>query len=307
MKFFRWIFGHHTEVQNAETSQEYEVVSPSIEHSDDHRRRRNDIPYLLPKDIEEGSRLNLQHYLLRYAIKSNFLAPIEEPVQHILDVGSGTGIWGQEVARQFPSARIFGLDLEPPQSLTLSASVALAPPNYHFVEGNVLQGLPFPDQTFHFTHQRMLVLAIPSQEWPSVIREMIRVTRVGGWVELLELGGTMYHAGPNTERMLEMANTFLLRRGFDLHIAERLSILLKQAGLRQVEHHIIDVPIGSWDTHLGTLLEKDIISSFAAIKAGICTQLQIAPEEYDRLLAALPAEWKKHRTHHRFHLAYGRV
>src|SRR5260370_21837646 len=111
----------------------------------------------------------------------------------ILDVGSGSGIWAQEVAHQFPAASVFGLDLEPPRPLSSAASATSSPPNYHFVQGNVLQGLPFPDDTFDFTHQRMLVVAIPAQDWPRVVQERARVTRPGCLVALLAFSIT----GPN--------------------------------------------------------------------------------------------------------------
>src|SRR5438067_108538 len=103
------------------------------------RRYREDVPYVLPKDLGEDERLNLQHYILRYVLKGNYVAPLGERVTHILDVGSGSGIWGQEIAQQFPAASVFGVDLESPRPLSSAASAtSLPPPNYHFVQGNVL-------------------------------------------------------------------------------------------------------------------------------------------------------------------------
>lgn len=39
-----------------------------------------------------------------------FYAPVEDP-QHILDIGTGTGIWAIEVADKFPHSNVVGLDL----------------------------------------------------------------------------------------------------------------------------------------------------------------------------------------------------
>jgi hypothetical protein len=55
----------------------------------------------------------------------------------------------------FPCAMVVGLDVVP--------SKPHQPANYHFVYGNVPQGLPFTDDRFDFVHQRFL--GIRSAPW----------------------------------------------------------------------------------------------------------------------------------------------
>ena len=88
------------------------------------RRHREDVPYALPKDLEEGQRLNLQRYIFRYSLRGNYAAPLPETVTTILDVGSGTGIWGQEMAQL--SRRRVSLDSiwSPPVDLAVRFSDA---------------------------------------------------------------------------------------------------------------------------------------------------------------------------------------
>lgn len=106
------------------------------------------------------------------------------------------GIWPAEMARLFPQAHIVGVDISA-ASLGYPCSSSCT-----FCLADVLKGLPFPEQQFEYVHQRLLVAAIPAVNWPAVIRELIRVTRPGGWVELLEMGVTLQHAGPETTRLL---------------------------------------------------------------------------------------------------------
>ena len=54
-------------------------------------QRVRGVPYLLPKDLEEGNRLDFQHFILRYALQGNYATPLRSP-SSILDVGTGTGI-----------------------------------------------------------------------------------------------------------------------------------------------------------------------------------------------------------------------
>ena len=280
---------------------------PPAQQLPQQRRHREDVPYALPKDLEEGQRLNLQHYLFRYALRGNYAAPLPEGITDILDVGCGTGIWGQEMARLFPSARVFGLDLEPSQSLSLTASSTTVPSNYRFVQGNLLEGLPFPNATFQYTHQRMLVMGIPLERWPQAIRELMRVTRSEGWVEVLELGTKIHPAGPATSQLLAWSLNFLKTRGIDSSEMRNLGTMLSQCGLRSVTSHPLDIPLGSWDHHLGVLLEKDIVAAFRAIQHNTCQSEHIRPEQFEHFLQEAIHEWKREQASYRFYLAYGQV
>lgn len=269
------------------------------------RRYRDDVPYVLPKDLGEEERLNLQHYIFRHLLKGNYLAPLGEPVTHILDVGSGTGVWGHEMACEFPSAMVVGLDLEPPQQLRSALSVAL-PPNYQFVQGNVLQGLPFPDKMFDFTHQRLLSAAIPAQQWPRVVRELVRVTRPGGFVEIVE-SSPLPGVGPASRLLCTWLQDFLRLQGIDFSGVEEIGDMLTEAGAEQITQHPLDLPIGSWDTQIGTPMEKNMLVGVTALKPAICKHLHVAPDEFDRQLTATLHEWNQQRAHQRVYLFYGQV
>jgi len=95
------------------------------------RRHLTGVPYALPKDDREVSRLDFQHYIYRNVLRGNFLVPLYEPAA-ILDVAAGTGIWGKDLAHQFPGTRVVWLDLE-----DIKDGGPL-PPNYQFIKGNVL-------------------------------------------------------------------------------------------------------------------------------------------------------------------------
>ncbi|KAI8803287.1 hypothetical protein BJ742DRAFT_830045 [Cladochytrium replicatum] len=44
------------------------------------------------------------------------------------------------------------------------------------LHGNVLEKLPFGDNTFDYVHQELLAFGIPEAKWPLVISEIDRVT-----------------------------------------------------------------------------------------------------------------------------------
>jgi hypothetical protein len=99
MNMFRWLFGRRSSEATPLETPLTQVPHEAFPPLPGERRHRHDVPYALPKDIMEGERLNLQHYLFRYTMKGNYAAPLDDNVVQILDIGSGTGIWGQEMAR----------------------------------------------------------------------------------------------------------------------------------------------------------------------------------------------------------------
>jgi ubiquinone/menaquinone biosynthesis C-methylase UbiE len=113
------------------------------------------------------------------------VAPLAKSTRLILDVGTGTGIWPGEMARLFPQAEVIGVDMD---TALFRSDV---PGNCYLRAGNVVTGLPFPDQLFGYTHQRLLTAAVTAANWPGVVRELVRVTRAGGWVELVEIDTQM--------------------------------------------------------------------------------------------------------------------
>ena len=185
--------------------------------------------YFLPKDQEEEFRLNFQHHALYHAIGNHYVAPIDPATRLMLDVGTGTGIWASEMARLFPQAEVFGLDVDP------ACFKPDVPENCLLRAGNILTGLPFPDQVFDYTHQRLLVAAILAANWPGVVRELVRVTRVNGWVELVEIDHQMQNPGPACTRLASVIDTVGRDMGFDGEVMRHLDVLLRQAGLQGVE------------------------------------------------------------------------
>ena len=112
----------------------------------------------------------------------------------MLDVGTGTGQWAYEVARAFSFAQVVGLDLEPPIIPTWEA-----PLNYQFVQADLRHGLSFADHTFDFVHQRLLGAALRASSWTHVISELVRITRPGGYIDLLEITDTLLTEGASDQ------------------------------------------------------------------------------------------------------------
>jgi SAM-dependent methyltransferase len=82
------------------------------------------------------------------------------------------------LAADFPSASFTGIDFSP------VIPKIIKPRNVFFVQGDILDGLPFEDNTFDFVHQRFLLFAYPLDKWQNVINDMVRVLKPGGYLEV---------------------------------------------------------------------------------------------------------------------------
>ncbi|RUP49239.1 hypothetical protein BC936DRAFT_142993, partial [Jimgerdemannia flammicorona] len=163
--------------------------------------------YMLPGDDEELDRLLIAHYAVRIGEWNQRLGRwvrIGPPLhscctiakklrKFILNVGHiwvrnscGPGSWTLEMATDFPNSDFCGIDIAE------VFPAAIVPRNVKFQKVDVLKGLPFGDNTFDYVYQS-------EKEWPNMIKELLRVTKPGGWIELVETDLLIHDAGPITE------------------------------------------------------------------------------------------------------------
>jgi SAM-dependent methyltransferase len=244
-------------------------------------------------------RLDVQHYALQLTIGANYVAPIGMPAS-ILDCGSGSGQWAHELCRQFPQALVAGIDRRPGKSMR--------PPNFAFVQGDMLRGLPFAGGTFDFVHQRLLVPAIPLSSWPDLIGELVRVTRPGGWVELVEADWRVERAGPASERLVELACRLGRPRGLDVDggTFRMLDRSLVEAGLVDTERRTFELPLGDWGGRVGSLMATDYRAAGIRLSQAYVALHGISAEECQELIRTASCEWEELRSGCVFAVAVGR-
>ena len=264
------------------------------------RRHVKDLPYLMPTDKYEFNRLDFQHYLIRYVMQCNYIAPLANPTG-ILDIGCGTGRWAHEMAIAFPQTKVFGLDIYAEQT----QPEAVVPQNYRFVKGNVLEELPFPDMTFDFVHQRFLHVAIPVTKWPHVIAELKRVTRLGGWVELAESDQVIHRGGPAMAQLTRWGLQWSQQRGIDAQVCANLPTLLHSAGLINIKNYRIDLPLGNWAGRIGNMTATDMYTYNRAIKPMMVRQLGLDGDLYDKVSQDMRQEWETNHCFFSFYVMCG--
>jgi SAM-dependent methyltransferase len=258
------------------------------------------VPYLMPRHAGEIDRLDLQHYAFREALGTNYLAPVGRP-RLVLDAGAGTGQWGFELCEELPETQVVGVDLVPGKPRH--------PPGYHPVRANVLHGLPFGDDQFDFVHQRLLFVAVPLAAWPELVRDLVRVTRPGGWIELVEPPSMKFdRPGPAIRRLAELALAAAASRGLDANsmVYGSLDAYLREAGVAHVTRREVTLPVGEWGGRVGSLMATDFRVAFNSLGQVLEAAGALEPQEVADLIHRVQKEYAERQVSTSIAIAYGR-
>ncbi|CAG8638359.1 172_t:CDS:2 [Ambispora gerdemannii] len=249
--------------------------------------------------IEENltNRKEPNHMIMKHIWKSNYSAPIKmqlfEGGLKVLDVGCGTGIWLDEMAAENPRSTFTGMDVN-------SSLFKLENKNGNagFFVYNLLDGLPFGDNTFDYIHQSFLNLYLTEKQWKeTVIKELVRVCKPGGYIELIESDLQYINAGETTHNLNRSFRSAYKRRGINPVMCGHLIRLLEETNVMTnvtiEERHI---PLGSRKGSISKMATEGIIKSLYSARNVLSRLMKITPEEYDKLCKTIGEEYDENKT-----------
>ncbi|RIB27805.1 S-adenosyl-L-methionine-dependent methyltransferase [Gigaspora rosea] len=239
----------------------------------DGRRFHNDTKYIMPNDDEEVDRLQMQHFLYRNIWNGNYSAPVTEFLERgnckVLDVGCGPGTWLLDMSTTYQGSTFIGIDISP------IFPTGIKPPNLTFYATNVLKGLPFPDNHFDFVYMRNLIIAFTEDEWNTVIGELIRVVKPGGWIELMEGNLEFEGEGACAQVLLGAFRSILRSNSMNPKICSQIYTFLSTSPLlKSFSFKEKLIPIGKWAGKIGEIASQDFCSLFLAVRGAICRVLE---------------------------------
>ncbi|CAG8552103.1 8699_t:CDS:2 [Ambispora leptoticha] len=259
--------------------------------------------------IEDVEKLKQQHHLFKRVWNGNYSAPVKmrlrDGAAKVLDVGCGTGTWVLEMAKDYPASAFTGIDLAPvfpsssPNSNNSTSSTEKKLMNVRFLQCDVLDGLPFPDNTFDYIHMRRMITSFKEQEFQDkILPELVRVLRPGGWVEIVEIDNELCNGGTIATRLTTALYDYL----YTHEVIAQISTLIPKhmestKGLSNLQILEKSCFLGKWAGKLGQLALEDVTKSFKSLRQPLSKDLHITTKEYDELVRQFNKELEQsHRT-----------
>ncbi|CAN8103669.1 unnamed protein product [Discula destructiva] len=226
--------------------------------------------YMLPNDGDEQDRLDVQHKVWYLLMKGKlYWAPIDQP-ENVLDLGTGTGIWAINFARQHPQAQVIGTDL------SMIQPTSTAPANCTFFRDDAEELWVF-DTQFDFIHLRLMTTCFDHPR--DVMQIIYNSLRPGGWAEYQDSTVEIVGAEPESEAYVQaspVARMMSLMRlgmrnatGRDVTVPRKYKQWMIEIGFVDVVEVPLLIPTNSWpldpdDQHIGHFTRLDVEKALGA-------------------------------------------
>ncbi|KAI9272849.1 hypothetical protein BDA99DRAFT_432821 [Phascolomyces articulosus] len=166
----------------------------------------------------------------------------------------------------------------------------------------------FPNS--HFTGTDQIIYPISdtpaNYEWEKVVKELIRVTKPGGWIQLVETSGILQDVGPNMSIWLMRVTVSLQTRNIQLKFGPKLHELLEgKDGVTDLEYSHRSIPLG-WLGKLGDLGLECMERMFDSMKPRLCDDWSMNQQKYEKMVEAAAKECHEFKSWTNIHYAFCR-
>lgn len=169
------------------------------------------------------------------------------------------------------------------------------PKNAGFIECNVLEGLPFPSNTFNFVHQKLLYVAFSEKEWLQVVKEIVRVLKPSGYAEFMEVELCLLNAGPIAKSISEKFSQYLKSKNIFSEITLRLKDIMdstKSFDEVNIEKRILAA--GKWGGNFGELMHLYLSKTMDASSTLVFENIK--RDKYDKFIKTYYEEIEEYRS-----------
>ncbi|CAH1764378.1 15150_t:CDS:10, partial [Entrophospora sp. SA101] len=242
----------------------------------------------LPVDDKSMSIMEIVEVLSQHIWNGKFSSPVKETLKNggasVIDIGCGPATWLMFMAEEFPKSSFVGIDI----MIDLNDSKKELPENLAIIEHNIFDGLPFPDDTFDFVHQKSMLGSLTIDQWPFVIDELIRITKPGGWIEFMVI-----ITKDNNEITKLRKSRGVIDGSIYKYIEKKLITTDK---IIEIDHPMKKFPLGGHGI-VGEMFRQVMTDSIETIRPYLSSIMGISLEEYDEMIRQCHLEDVEYKTY----------
>ncbi|CAO3621271.1 unnamed protein product [Cunninghamella blakesleeana] len=252
-------------------------------------------------DFKEFDRWQRIHYLLKSTRKANAWAPFNTSKGAVVvDVGTGTGIWAMEISNQYNNIQVLGLDKVLPNDQQNS------PENLRFVQCDITEPWPMGDNAVDFIFQRNMSDSIPKDAWSNLLKEMFRVLKPGGYIELIEYDKWHHNPGPVQQAFDSFIQEQCTTKGIDYFITDTVTNLVNDSGFEELDQKTMDIPLGEWPSdpelkQYGFINQEAQKASLRNHKDIYLKQWGVSNSDFDLAVQEVLEEFEEYHSFTRLH------
>lgn len=233
-------------------------------------------------------------YGFKFAL-NNLRLPVEEPTLDLSDssktrrssVVSNSSVASSPSAQSTQSAQSYQTATSAPPSVYNIDSKGVCqqlrrtqhggPSNYVPCTGHSLKKLPFDDNTFDVISAKSLWYFVKRDEWVDVLKELHRVIKPGGYIEIVASDFALLNSSSSDEYWWNRLRTGVRRAGIDPFPSASVPDRLYKAGFVDINRALLTLPRG-WSGQVGHL--TDLLAMYYT-ESMFSTFSDLSPEEME--------------------------
>nr|CAG8438522.1 15368_t:CDS:2 [Entrophospora candida] len=158
--------------------------------------------------------------------------------------------------------------------------------------------IPFEEETFDLVYIRSTIRFVNSNSWKGLFKEINKVLKKGGWMEIVDSDINASRSGPKWNAIGEAWNEVQLANNINPDAFKHLDKTIKDCGFAVSNVKKFSTPIGSWGGMLGEFVINTCKRWFTLVSDILMEKLKLETrEEYDKFIESVETEVNEYQTH----------
>ncbi|ORZ24777.1 hypothetical protein BCR41DRAFT_368610 [Lobosporangium transversale] len=228
----------------------------------------------------------------------------------ILSVGCGNTQWATEMALAHPQSAVHAINVSQIPSLPAvpetTPSFDLENLFFYNLDENSLQ-IPFVSNSVDYIHVRRFLPNISKTKYLTFLRELVRVLKVDGYLELVELDSRLRDSGVDSCWPSYWTLIGFDKLGIDTSLALNLGgILRTMPGMEVTHKSSVNMPVGLHGGRVGLASELLWWRCALNVRPWLMRQAMLSGSEFDEMLERARQEMRTLKSYQVYHVAVGR-